>query len=667
VEFKEERGPANIRLQWSATEVPKQTVPADRLYVATHLAGSPFQLNVVPGAADYPYSTAYGPGLVSETPVVGESAKFTIQAADQMGNNKTVGGDTFTVQLRGPADVQASGRVELAPYLTPEYIGGGQYEVSYTAQRAGVYEVDIRAGGTAEFHTEMSGTRIYCGEGASSQTCSPWTVEVMPGLTTRQTSTCSDIAAEPMDGLTEAAAGDVARFSIQAKDTFGNNRGVGGDDFEVILTHVGKPSVKYRGNIRDNNDSTYEVDYTALEAGYYNVDILYQKLPIISCPREGCIPLDTDWDTNSDSKWGPKELLIVHGALHAASSTATDDVGSVRSGSKTLGLSQAVVGLESGFRVQARDQFSNLRMGDRTPRFEGYGYGAPTRHGESDAFLVTFTGPGGYKVVTSTAVEIVKSTVTDSTPGWFTLSVGGKETAAMPHDVSESTMRMLLEEMHDFERTVEVHRDSAANKYSWSITFTSHLEEWSKNPLQVANKHGDMGFTIDSPADAGVYPVNYVLYYKGTYSMAVTAGGNHIIGSPFTVEVDDGAVEAKTSMAAGDGLTGGVVGEPFTFTVQAKDVRAVEEQTIKPAATVVKHVPAEVEIDMKTEVSTVLTFRGTSTTIANTDTYGQVDAKLEALFTIDAVTVDNNSGNANQAAAISTQAASLWSSSQVFK
>jgi hypothetical protein len=244
--------------------------------------------------------------------------------------------------------------------------------------------------------------------------------------------------------------------------------------------------------------------------------------------------------------------------------------------------------------------------------------------------------------------------VVDSTPGWFTLSVGGKETPAMPHDVSESAMRMLLEEMHDFERTVEVHRDSAANKYSWSITFTSHLEEWSKNPLQVANKHGDMDFTVESPAHAGVYPVNYVLYYKGTYSMAVTAGSKHIIGSPFTVEVDDGVVEAKTSTAAGDGLVGGVVGDPFIFTVQAKDVRAIEEQTIKPAATTVQHVAAEVIVDMKTETSTSLTFRGTSTTIAETDTYDEVKTKLEALFTIDTVEVDNDAENANQADAIST-------------
>jgi len=613
VEFKEERGPANIQLRWSSFSQPKQTIPADRLYHATHVAGSPFAINVVPGAADYPHSTASGPGLTLTSPVAGEPALFTIQAADQMGNNKTVGGDTFTVQLHGPVDF------DLAPYLTPEYIGGGKYAVSYTALKTGNYTVSIKAGGTAEFHSDNSGTHIYCGSGSTAK-CSPFPITVRPGRTVRQTTTASDIANEPLDALVEAAAGDVARFSIQAKDTFGNNHLIGDDtdEFKVLLTHQSNEKIRYRGNILDNGDSTYEVDYTVLTAGNYTVDVLYQGLRVLTCPRgPGCLDLNE-----------APSLLVVHGDLHPPSSIASDTKDS--DAPPHHGLSKAVTGLVSSFTVHSRDQFENPRRGDGTLRFPGYG------DGESDAFLVTLNGPDGYKVVTSTAVESV--TLASGATGWFTLAVGGKTTTAMPHDITESGMRTVLEETHGWERTVEVHRTTPGDTV-WSITFTSHLAEWSADQLTVDSTSTglDGQLTVASEANAGDYPASYTLYRTGLYSMSVTSGGMHIMGSPFTVTVDDGVVHPVTSTSTGPGLVGGVAGTAYKFTVQAKDVRAYEEQAIKPNATVVDAVFAEQTVTLTSAAAgQSLTFRGSSgsASVASGDDFTAVKAALEAIYTV---------------------------------
>jgi hypothetical protein len=53
-------------------------------------------------------------------------------------------------------------------------------------------------------------------------------------------------------------------------------------------------------------------------------------------------------------------LKVVHNKLNSLTSTYD-------------GLSTATVGVQSVFNVEARDEFANLRRGDSTTHFEGYG------------------------------------------------------------------------------------------------------------------------------------------------------------------------------------------------------------------------------------------------------------------------------------------------------
>jgi hypothetical protein len=685
VEYKEHKGPAKVVLEWSSFSQAKEVVPADSLYYATHLVSSPFALNVVPGAADYPHTTAYGPGLVLKTdtvsttcpaasatcvarPLAGEVQKFTIQAADQVGNHKTVGGDTFTVHLVGPATTgtfgaPVAGVFGLSTQLTPTYIGGGKYAVEYTPLQSGEYKVYVKAGGSAEFHTSEThyegsspgyGTDIYCAKGATAK-CSPFDVTVLPGTTTRQTSTFSNFANLTKDGLSEAAAGDVSRFSIQAKDTYGNQRHEGGDAWSVVLKcTLGCGSASYRGNVVDRHNGKYAVDYTALTAGTYRLETTYQAQPALACPKlQGgvCMALDI-YPT----------VTVVHGDLHGPSSTA------VYTGSPTCtprnpsgaparstcdGLKEAVTGLTSKFSVQGRDQFSNLRIGSGTPSCPACpSPGAGTccyGNGKSDAFLVTLTGPGGYKVVTSTAVQNVEHPNNAVVPpiggGYFTLKYGGKTTDRIPHDARASTVRTALEKAHGFLKKVEVSRTENGGKTTWSVTFTSHLKDWAADQLTVAGTDVAIqlkcdggaatctaGFRTGHTAKSGIYPVEYTLYKTGTYSMAVTTldTGIHVTGSPFTVVNTDGDAHPSTSLATGKGLVAGVVGDEFKFQVQVKDVRAYEQQTVT--------------VNAATAINGASTFRlshgGKQTAnIPFSATAADMKAKLEALPTVGAVTV----------------------------
>jgi hypothetical protein len=65
--------------------------------------------------------------------------------------------------------------------------------------------------------------------------------------------------------MSDAVAGVVSSFTIQAKDTYGNLRLVGGDVFDVMLTHKVDTDTQYRGIVEDQGDSTYIVTYTILK------------------------------------------------------------------------------------------------------------------------------------------------------------------------------------------------------------------------------------------------------------------------------------------------------------------------------------------------------------------------------------------------------------------
>lgn len=56
--------------------------------------------------------------------------------------------------------------------------------------------------------------------------------------------------------------------TVQAKDTFGNNRLEGGDDVSVLTVLSDSTStLTYRGAVVDNGDGTYLAVYTVPRAG----------------------------------------------------------------------------------------------------------------------------------------------------------------------------------------------------------------------------------------------------------------------------------------------------------------------------------------------------------------------------------------------------------------
>lgn len=67
-----------MQLMWSSFSTAPAVVPASALFYATHISGSPYNVSIVPGAAAYPYTEAFGEGVAKAS--AGVPASFVIQA-----------------------------------------------------------------------------------------------------------------------------------------------------------------------------------------------------------------------------------------------------------------------------------------------------------------------------------------------------------------------------------------------------------------------------------------------------------------------------------------------------------------------------------------------------------------------------------------------------------
>lgn len=624
IEYKEETGPAHFVLQWSSSSVKKATIPKEQLYFASHIFGSPFRTSIIPGAADYPHSDLLSaPGFELNKTLAGEPTHFYIQAKDSEGNKKGVHDNVelpeeqFTVEIIGQTGT-FSGEVS--------YVEGGKYRVDYTLMKAGQYK----------FHVRTGGTDIYCGKGEKMR-CSPFDVNVEPGPTIASTSEAESKNTGP-DSMVEARAGENGSIFIQAKDVFGNNIRKGGDKFNARFRKMNDDSVQYRGYLRDHNDGTYEVSYSIPVAGLYLLEILLNDDPVRHCVGAHA-PFVLNRNYNGMTVYNSpsfcdafsSSLNVIHNSLHAGSSTI---------GGGQNSLQRATIGIPSTFTIEARDKFGNIREGSETLSIDASGDGA------SDAFVATLSGPGGYNVVTSSAIQVIKSG-DSSIQGYFRVSVGKKVSDDLPHDITAPVMQTVLLSMFSPPMNVEIERTTVEGNYHWALTFSSRLDEWISNPLTVVEAtDGDTGvsslISVEKSAKGGYYPIQYTLWKTGTYDLTLRTIDNSIIsGTSYTIEAVNNVVQATSCTAHGQGLISATAGEPSSFQIQTRDSRRPEVQSIRTSFITGDFVNEiqRIEIESANGAFFDLTFRGerSSQILVGSSSIFDLKNALENLASIDSV------------------------------
>jgi filamin len=196
------------------------------------IRGSPFAITAYVDVIHPPSCSVNGGGIYAA--LAGVQAEFHVHAKDRFENTRT-NEDAIEVKIEGPEQVAISRR----------YLGEGQYDFAWNASAAGNYLVSITCAG-------------------EDLATSPYNVSVGPGIV----SPINCVAQG--EGVSQGIAGVENSFQIQSRDKFGNNRTLGGDKYHVSITGPSASETK----IRDSEDGTYKVQWTALTKGSYWISVI---------------------------------------------------------------------------------------------------------------------------------------------------------------------------------------------------------------------------------------------------------------------------------------------------------------------------------------------------------------------------------------------------------
>ncbi|KAL6058314.1 Filamin B, beta (actin binding protein 278) [Balamuthia mandrillaris] len=473
-------------------------------------------------------SYVYGEG--SQSAVAGEDAAMFIQAVDRFGELRTSSHRAYTweVLLRGPTTT--------TPALSVEDNLDGTYTVRYRVEEAGRYDIDItlvRLDGT------LPNREAFCE-----------TPELAVVATEPDISRYIAFNGPPPDGTgLEFGFADIPEtFQIQGKDRFGNNVTVGGTEFAFEM--VGPRGVTQTVVADDPNTGLYTATYTADLGGQYN-------LTITSVEGE---PIENPFHTPFVF---PSEVFVAYGP----------------------GISDAQSACPNGegiFFIQEQDrQGNNATTG-------GFFFDISIRNRDTGELLA------------SNAQDNIdcrpELCITDNNDGTYTVTYSTTDAGDYVIDVAERQTLVPIKSSPFlvFVRSGPIHSDHTAaygdfqvTACSINYTITVFGRDICNNP---ATQGGDAELleiifegpgVVENPVnytltdnDDGTYTIEYFPFRTGTYILNILIGGEHIQGSPFSIDstIDDLIFDPTNSIILGDGITSQrVCITNLDFLVEARD------------------------------------------------------------------------------------------------
>lgn len=192
----------------------------------------------------------FGSGMAHAT--AGEATSFTIQAVDGRGVARKSGGDQFEISITGPEGD--------SPHAKIRDNAEGTYTVTWAGKHAGLYAVRVQLDGAS-----VGGTPFNC--------------NVLP--TAIAPAQC-DVQA---NSSSLVRAGERAEFRIIARDTFGNVRSQGGDEFAVLVRMVEGPGkTEVQAHVTEESKGFYKAAFVVKHTGVYQVLVTAEGQPIKGVP-----------------------------------------------------------------------------------------------------------------------------------------------------------------------------------------------------------------------------------------------------------------------------------------------------------------------------------------------------------------------------------------------
>jgi hypothetical protein len=507
----------------------------DVLYGEAKLTNGPYAVDFRSAQASSEMSTF----SATTTLEAGKETVVSIHAFDEFENPLTKGGDHFTVRMSGAVDVNA----KIADS------GDGTYTATMTPTVKGAYIMDV-----------MLGKEVLSSAPAS----------VTVWATKSQPSECYASG----EGLFDGIAGVVNSFVIQARDVYGNDQHVGGDEFQVQMS--GSNNIV---NSSFSGDGVQYVTVTDLKNGKY----LVEYKVTVSDIYQTSISLDLEQIQTLYST----EIEVA----------VTDAQASTVLGALVVDSSSAQVGETYDFSIIARDEFGNERTVG------------------GDVFEVSLKGTQFSIPKTTTTGEVTSTpfsadiSVSDGNDGTYTFST--RQTV-----VGEYTLSVRLASSEIGNTPVGVTMQSAASDSDTSAAFCAdsancglrtgiagvsgefsiRMRDRFGNPCETEELTMEMthletnvtiqvimgeddessegskrGITLQASPYNSLFKVNYQLSVSGGWALIVSANGMALPGSPFSLDMAPAITNAAASLASGTGISNATAGVEAVFEVQARD------------------------------------------------------------------------------------------------
>jgi len=456
----------SYKLEYTPTKAEKYQFTVQLNETAIGGSKNPFELVVIPADAYGPTSIASGEGL-SEA-VAGEPNTFYIGSHDKFKNECVKGGAEAAATLTHKAE----GDVVKADV---EDEGDGTYVVSYPS---------IKKRGTYTLVPTIKGDGVKG---------SPFTVNVHSAEADAAAFTWDGPALDA-NGNQVVVAGTTEKFTVTARDRFGNQAEEGGLKVDGIIS--GGPA-DVQVSTKDNGDGTYTLEYTPVKAGQYQF----------------AVQLD---GTNIGGHKNPFGLLCIPNEPYGPTSVSSGE-----------GLAKASVGGKNEFDLQTRDKYDNVVTKG------GAKVGGQVAHKETGVVVpltVKDNGDGTYKIgypgvkakgKWSIAPVVADEAVKDS-PFEVYVAPGGFD--------NNNTVVEIPKPGHAGRRGPKVSvKDNEGNlREGFDDDVEADLTPKIKIPRVKARSNGDGTYEID-------YPPNLL---PGDYEIDIRVNGQNAPKSPFVGPVE---------------------------------------------------------------------------------------------------------------------------------
>ena len=521
-----------------------------------HVSGSLAPLLVEPGAPVAASSSAEGFGLVGA--VVNQDSSVTITLRDLAGNPIEQSDDlrdrlTVTTEPSNYITSQITKQTEARYLLTwrSGYVGSFSLHVRFDGagiagspfQNIRVVDQSSDADKVSELYTTAEGQAIEVGAEAGMKTH----FVIVPRSTGGQ-------------AVSDRTLRSNAKYVVR----LGPSVASVGSSTSGYFTCPVAPSCPPDHQRLPQHSAWCCVDHTDTEVtGEVRVSFIWEYAGKLSASI-----YQEYYDNNIESHEihsSPVVVQVSPSAVSAAGSTLARFGGGGPGTCETCGLTAAIAGVESNFFVHVNDRFGNRIPGLLPSVSPIVADVMDMQSNVSDTSTTIIDGGDGQ--------QIVKINPRKSGLYRFSVTIGGVPVAGMPSLLTVRPDRVVASSCtpEGIPETAVAGKD--VNLEIMARDLYGNTKEGGSIMAFRAVFSGTQSFSrpLRREGESGRYNSAFSMTVAGAYSLAVVLGSQNVRGSPYSMTVSAGAVDASKCFAAGSNIRAAVAGAASKFPVYVRD------------------------------------------------------------------------------------------------